>query len=180
MKKIALFLGMLACCCASAVAGPLVALPVLPNEVMPSALYRDHELFFDLYGNYIKHFEDDCSCDGRHDGYGGGIAVGTYFAYYMGARFDATFSSVEHSKSIFSGDLMFRYPIPETPLAPYAFIGGGFLGENGNHGFFRAGAGLEYRITPRFGIFGEGSYSWISPDSAEDDTIIKVGVRLVY
>ena len=98
----------------------------------------------------------------------------------MGARFDATFSSVEHSKSIFSGDLMFRYPIPETPLAPYAFIGGGFLGENGNHGFFRAGAGLEYRITPRFGIFGEGSYSWISPDSAEDDTIIKVGVRLVY
>jgi hypothetical protein len=180
MKKTALLLLSLTALAGSANAGPLVALPVNPTAITPSVLFRDSELFFDAYGSYLNHRATDCSCGGKSEGYGGGFAVGHYFGYYIGARLDVNFSSVEAAQTSIGGDILLRYPIPNTHLAPYAFVGGGIMGNDGNPGFFRAGGGLEWRFTSHFSIFGEGSYAWVYEDDNSNNTLVKVGVRLIY
>lgn len=165
----------------SAAAGPLVALPVTPQTLItPSALFRDQEWFFDGYGSYLNHREVDCSCDSKHDGWGGGFAVGHYFAYYVGARLDVNFSSVDDAQTTLGGDILLRFPIAETHLAPYAFVGGGVQFNDSSYGFFRVGGGLEWRFTPHFGIFAEGSYAWLADDNDSTDVMAKVGLRYSF
>jgi hypothetical protein len=88
------------------------------------------------------------------------------------------FSSVDAASTTVAGDVIFRYPIPETPIAPYCFVGGGLVPDHGNHAFVRVGGGVEWRITPHFGLFGEASYAWLHPE--DEDLMIKAGVRLIF
>ena len=180
MKKTALVLFSTLVFAGIAAAGPLVALPVNPNQVVPSALFRDSELFFDGYGSYLKRYGNDCGCGGNQDGFGGGFAIGHYFGYYVGARLDVNFSSVEDAQITIGGDILIRYPIPNTQVAPYAFVGGGVQVDGDNSGFFRVGGGIEWRLTPHFGIFSEGSYAWVDQDSTAENLMIKVGIRYIY
>ncbi len=180
MKKTALVLLTALVCVGSSVAGPLQALPVNPHEVTPSALFRDQELFFDIYGSYLQNRETNCDCESKRDGYGGGFAIGHYFGYYVGARLDVNFSSVEDAKTNIGGDILLRFPIQTAHLAPYAFVGGGVQVANGNNGFLRVGGGIEWRFTPHFGIFGEGSYSWVDQENRANNLTIKAGIRYIY
>lgn len=181
MKKFAFTLLAALSCIGSAWAGPLVALPVEPNRIMPSVLFRDQELFFDIYGSYLEHREKNCGCDSKHEGFGGGFAVGHYFGYYVGARFDVNFSSVEHAKTNLGGDILLRFPIETARLAPYAFVGGGVqIADGSNDGFLRAGGGLEWRFTPHFGIFSEASYAWVDQQNTANNLTIKAGIRYIY
>ncbi|MCE9519678.1 MAG: hypothetical protein K8R87_09020, partial [Verrucomicrobia bacterium] len=66
MKKTALVLLAAFTCVGSTIAGPLKALPVNPYEVTPSVLFRDQELYFDIYGSYLQHRESNCGCDSKH------------------------------------------------------------------------------------------------------------------
>ncbi len=180
MKETALiFLSMLALA-GSAAAGPLVALPFSPTAITPSVLFRDSELFFEGYGSYLHLKESDCGCDGKREGWGGGLAIGHYFGYYIGARLDVNFSSLEEAKTTLGGDILLRYPIPDTHIAPYAFVGGGVQFHDGDNGFIRVGGGIEWRFTPHFGIFGEGSYAWVSQESTTENLLIKAGIRYIY
>ena len=52
--------------------------------------------------------------------------------------------------------------------------------DHGDPGFFRLGGGLEWRFTPHFGIFGEGSYGWVYQDTDGENLLIKVGIRYIY
>ncbi len=182
MKKTALNLLFVVAAAGSAVAGPLRALPARPYEVTPSPLFRDQELFFDLYGSYVRHDERSSGHSGHsdRDGFGGGLSIGHYFGYYIGARFDVNFSSVDAAEITLGGDILLRYPIRETHVAPYVFAGGGVMLDHGDPGFFRLGGGLEWRFTPHFGIFGEGSYGWVYQDTDGENLLIKVGIRYIY
>jgi len=65
---------------------------------------------------------------------------------------------------ITSGSLIFRLPIGETGLAPYAFCGGGYQFDPVDTSFLHAGAGLEYRFTHNVGIFVDGRWVWSDRD----------------
>jgi hypothetical protein len=182
MKKTALVLLSTLVLAGFASAGPLVALPVSPYQVTPSPLFRDSELFFDGYGSYLHRYGNECGCGGggSRDGFGGGFAVGHFFGYYVGARLDVNFSSVEDAQTTIGGDIIIRYPFPEAHVAPYAFVGGGVEVAEGNNGFFRVGGGLEWRITPHFGVFTEGSYAWVDQNDSAENLTVKVGIRYIY
>ena len=56
----------------------------------------------------------------------------------------------------FTADLFLRYPICSWHLAPYAMIGGGaYWSYPLSLGFGSVGGGLEYRLTPHFGVFAD-------------------------
>lgn len=183
MKKFALFLLSSLVLGDFAAAGPLVALPVSPTQVVGSPLFRDQEIFVDGYASYLHRYGGrHCGCGGigDQDGFGGGFSVGYMFAYYVGARLDVNFSSVEEAQTNIGGDVIVRYPFPEARVAPYALVGGGVQVNDGSHGFFRVGGGIEWRITPHFGVFSEGSYAWVSQDSTSQNLTIKAGLRYIY
>lgn len=184
MKKLTLALLSTLVLATTLTAGPMVYNPMPgPNVVVPSGLYRDMEFFIDVYGSYLKQYgSENCGCDetNRH-GWGGGISVGEYFIPHVGLRADANFSSVDVARTQVSVDLLLRYPIPGTPFAPYALVGGGIETRSGStDALFRVGGGLEYRLTSRFGLFTEASYAWIYNDERTEDLTVKAGMRFVF
>lgn len=168
----------------SLTAGPIAYNPMpAPSAVVPSSLYRDTEFFFDVYGSYLKQYgNENCGCDDtKRHGWGGGISIGEYFIPNIGLRADANFSNVDEARTQVCADLLLRYVIHGTAFAPYAFVGGGIESRSGStDGLIRAGGGLEYRITPRFGLFTEASYAWIFSDERTEDLTVKAGVRFVF
>ncbi|MEI6534861.1 MAG: outer membrane beta-barrel protein [Verrucomicrobiaceae bacterium] len=184
MKNTALVLLSIIGLAGSLSAGPFVAQPVAPpTAVVPSTLFRDTEYFFDLYGSYLNRYHSsDCGCDEtKRHGWGGGISVGNYFIPNVGLRADANFSSVDAARSQVCADFLFRYLIPGSHFAPYALIGGGIESANDAHDWMiRVGGGLEYRVTPRFGLFTEASYAWIYNDEKSEDLTVKLGVRFIF
>lgn len=184
MKKISLALLSALVLTSPLTAGTFVTQPMPgPTAVVPSSLYRDTEFFFDVYGSYLKQYHNEnCGCDeNKRDGWGGGISVGEYFIPHVGLRADANFSSVDDARTQVCVDLLLRYPIHGTPFAPYALVGGGIESRSGStDAMFRVGGGLEYRLTPKFGLFTEASYAWIHNDERSEDLTVKAGMRFVF
>ena len=184
MKKLTLALFTTLALATSLTAGSVAYNPTpAPSAIVPSSLYRDTELFFDVYGSYLKQYHyENCGCDdNKRNGWGGGISVGEYFIPNVGLRADANFSSLHEARTQVCADLLLRYPIPGTRFAPYALIGGGIESISGStDALFRVGGGLEYRVTSRFGLFTEASYAWVYNDMRTDDLTIKAGMRFVF
>jgi hypothetical protein len=173
----------------SALAGPVIVnAPVETTKIVPSAVFRDQEFFFDVYGSYLDRTsnQDSASCacsddNSKRHGFGGGLAAGEFFNPYLGARVDVNFSSVHDAKMDVAADFLFRVPIKDTQLSAYALVGGGVEVVNGSHSLIHLGGGLEYRITPTIGIFTEATYGWVFfPDERDENLTIKLGVRYAY
>lgn len=145
---------------------------VIPEE----PCFGETELQLDVFGAYT-------SVDGAHeDGWGGGVGINYYFQRYIGIGADYTVTDGEGQElHQINGHLLFRYPIDTGSLclAPYAKLGGGYQVNGSDDWVYGAGAGLEVRITPRFGIFGEGGYYWSGSEDA-DYAQAKAGVRFVF
>jgi len=80
-----------------------------------------------------------------------------------------------------SGDAILRYPIEYSTfgLAPYILGGGGVILDGAQTGFADAGAGVEVRLTPHFGVFTDGRYNFLT-GSKNDVVTIRGGVRFVF
>jgi len=168
-------------------AGPLEVRPAAPMTVTPSKVFSDEQFFFDLYGNYVNRTGDtaDCGCFDDHDhkkhGFGGGISFGYYMVpSYVILRADASFSSVHDAQTEIAADVLFRLPLLDGRLAPYAIIGGGIEAVDHTDGFFHVGGGLEYRITTHVAIFGECTYAWVDSEENNRNLTAKAGVRISY
>jgi hypothetical protein len=167
-------------------AGPLDVRPAAPMAVTPSKVFSDEQFFMDLYGNYVDRTGDmhDCTCtdDGhKMHGFGGGIAFGYYVVpSYVILRGDASFSSVHDARTEIAADVLFRLPLLDGRLAPYAILGGGIETVNGSDWFWHAGGGLEYRFAQNFAIFGECTYAWVDNPDKNNNLTVKAGVRISY
>ena len=75
-----------------------------------------------------------------------------------------------------SGRILARYPI--DCLAPYVFVAGGVQADGETVGTIGTGGGLEYRVSEKLGIFGEGRYTWAENDG--NNTQYRLGVRVVF
>jgi len=125
--------------------------------------YRDHELSIDGYGTLSlgEQFIDKISSarvrkNGR---LGAGAGVNLFFAKNVGIGADAW---SEDSRGRFidnvSGNLIVRFPIADSGLAPYVFGGGGYQFEPVSQAFGQFGAGIEVRFNPHVGIFVDARY----------------------
>jgi len=149
--------------------------------------------------------------DDNRDGGGGGVGVNYFFMRYFGVGVDGDFDSNLGGVANYTGKIILRLPI-ETHgicIAPYVFGGGGgesffddnydsFNGRNfngrggrfdrnpGTLGAWMVGGGVEWRVTPRIGVFAEGRYTWTGRyGKAEnglnfDNDSARLGVRFAF
>jgi hypothetical protein len=93
---------------------------------------------------------------------------------------------IDINRPLFGSALNFylRAPLNQTSRwAPYIFGGAGGLYAVGQARFEgHAGAGLEFRITPKIGIFGDGRYVWV--DGNHNDIpqfgLFRLGFNFVF
>jgi hypothetical protein len=57
-----------------------------------------------------------------------------------------------------SGNLIVRFPIANTGLAPYVMGGGGYQFDRVSQSFGQFGGGIEIRFNPHVGIFVDARY----------------------
>ena len=144
---------------------------------LPEPCFRDTELQLDVFGSY----SGAGSNEAVGDGFGGGIGVNWFFTRNLGLAlsgnvYDGTHAGIWHTDL----DLVVRFPIEGAVcIAPYIQGGGGILTDGTTVGTWNAGAGLEWRATPTFGIFAEGRFIWAAGRDT-DDAQGRVGLRFVF
>jgi opacity protein-like surface antigen len=173
--------------------------------------FRDQELQLDVFGSfanlpYGRDGRNNTGNFGRNanrDGGGGGIGINYFFMRYVGVGVDGDFDSNIDGIANYTGKLILRLPIEAGGfcIAPYIFAGGGgeslfddggfnrTTNRNFRHqntfGSWMVGAGIEWRITPRFGIFAEGRYTWTERYTGEnglnyDNDLARLGLRVAF
>ncbi|MFI0347224.1 MAG: hypothetical protein ACH346_00420 [Chthoniobacterales bacterium] len=122
-------------------------------------------------------------------GIGGGLGVNYFFSQYFGVGVDNSVGGYEkvaghgaEAVDSLQADLIARYPISSWNLAPYAMIGGGANWGSATQGDGNVGAGLEYRFTPNFGIFGDCRwlYGGNTGGARLSMALPRVGVRFAF
>jgi hypothetical protein len=115
------------------------------------------------------------------DGFGGGVGVNYFFTRNLGIAlsgnvYDGTHAGIWHTDL----DVVVRFPMEGSVcIAPYIMGGGGILTDGTTVGTWNAGAGLEWRTSPTFGIFGVGRYIW-GANGYTDSAQARVGLRFVF
>jgi hypothetical protein len=132
-----------------------------------------NEFTGDLFGFYGSRTKG--GADKSAFGYGGGLNY--FLTQNWGAKADTYADAFEVPYNInFSG--IFRYPLDERNLAPYALGGFGRQWEHAAQWTFHLGAGLEYRLTDKNGIFTE--FRGVFPDQTKEYLLIQFGLRFRF
>jgi len=154
---------------------------VVSNYAEP--YYRDHELSIDGFGTLSlgEQFINSISAARvRHNGrLGAGAGVNLFFAKNVGIGADA-WSESASGKFVdnVSGNLIVRFPIGDSALAPYVFGGGGYQFEPVSQAFGQFGAGIEIRFNPHAGIFVDGRY--LVTRRTDDFGLARAGFRFSF
>lgn len=171
---------------------------ISPAAPPPTSFFRANELDIGVFATYIKGVGDISDLRVGEHGWGGGLDIAYFPWLYGGFRFQGSafnISRADQTAGLVTYDAVLRYPLdlvaPNLHLAPYAFGGvGGLLGGldgNSRTGNLRtdsrvlgnAGGGLEYRFTPRFGIFSEAGYNFI--DGPQNNAVqVNWGARFAF
>lgn len=144
-------------------------------------LYHPAELSVDLYGVGLLHESDfnNGARARRNLRWGGGAGVNLFFTQYIGIGADADAISFHHSfVDTTTGNLILRFPIPETGLAPYLFGGAGYQFQGIDQVIGGGGVGLEVRVVPHFSFFIDARY--MAAQKTDDFGIGRAGVRLSF
>jgi hypothetical protein len=153
------------------------------NQNISYDMYRANELSLDAFGTDTlgQHTINHPSTDRiRHNSVlGAGLGVNYFVTRYMGVGGDAYTENTAHNfVDNASGNLIFRFPIGETGLAPYAYGGGGYKFDPVSTVFGQAGGGLEFRFTHNLGVFVDARY--VFADRIRDYGVGRAGLRWAF
>jgi len=132
-------------------------------------IFNAGERHFSIFGSYV---------DKPRDYMGMGVGLSYYITQQFGL---GVATHVEDVGGTFidnvAGEGYFRFPLKDTPVAPYvvAAIGRSF---ETHEMFYSAGGGAEWQWTPRFRAFGD--LSWQINDDSRDGLALRLGVRLGF
>ena len=148
-----------------------------------NAKYRDMETSLDIFGTGSINQETMDHPHGfryRKDVEGGvGVGLNHFFTRNFGLGAEAYSEDTErHFVDNISASLIARYPLGESGFAPYVYVGGGHQFDPIDLAFGQAGLGLEYRVTPRVGLFVDARY--VLTDGAKDHGLARAGLRLAF
>ena len=161
-------LGVAACNCQ---AGTSVLLSEPPTEQFK---LFDSEFQIDLGGSYI---------------YSGDYAVETGVNYFFDENWGVGLDAQWYANSDALADFdvlvsgIYRFPIEEFRIAPYAHAGLGYVWGVSNEWSYQAGLGIDYRIGDRLGVYAEWRYRYTpvtSVDKNAYNNIWAVGARLTF
>jgi hypothetical protein len=149
----------------------------------PSELYRASELSLDAFGAGAgdgRRHDDYGFGDHHHDARGGGGGgLEYFFCRYIGIEAE-TFALANHNntESDVGGNLVLRLPIAQTGFSPYIFGGGGSEFTYRSEGYGDGGAGLEFRFSRMFSIFGDGRFA--APNHTRNYGMGRIGVKFTF
>lgn len=110
---------------------------------------------------------------------GAGLGIQYFFHRYIGISADAYTESTHHNwVDNINADLIFRFPIANTGLAPYILGGGGRQLDPIYQWTLNAGGGLEWRFSPHVGVFVDARYVWA--DETKDYGLGRAGFRVGF
>lgn len=135
--------------------------------------FDGHEFSADVFGFYAS--RDKGGAD--KNAYGYGAAVNYFLTPYWGANAETYADAFEVPYNInFSG--IFRYPFEDVKLAPYGLAGFGRQWDHAAQWIFHLGAGVEYRLNDKNGIFV--NLREVFPLETKDYTLIEFGIRFRF
>ena len=178
MKKITYSILVGAVAASSALAGDHTVSHKESKKLIPTEpCFKDQEFQLDVFGSYTN----GARAYPYDDGFGGGIGANYFFMRYLGVGVDGNvYDGGVHGVWSGSASLIARYPVDlgHFCFAPYIFGGGGVRSDSHTLGTEHAGAGIEFRITPKIGIFGDGRYTWA--ENRQDAVTTRIGIRFVF
>ena len=148
--------------------------------------YTANELSLDLSGSYMaaeRHLSELFKTSIRHERgrWGGDAGLNYFITRYVGIGGDVEMAdNGGNFVDQILGNVILRYPIDPTGLAPYVFGGGGRGTDPEWEWLADAGVGLEFRFNPIVGIFTDGRYIWHDKEGSFDRLLLRAGLRLVF
>jgi len=140
----------------------------------PWCSYKGNEFNLSVFGS--ASFIDDKDRDGS---LGLGVGLSYFFCRYVGVEAYA-YSQDTHNAFVdnVGGDLVLRWPIADTGLAPYIF-GGAARGIDPLYQWtYDGGAGLEWRFAPHIGVFVDGRYAFA--EKTENFALCRFGMKFGF
>lgn len=145
--------------------------------------FKGNELNFNIFGTGTvgERTLDHASLnrfkrDGRL-GAGGGIQY--FFHRNLGVDVEAYTENTDHNFIDYvNGNLIARFPLGKSGVAPYILGGGGRQLDPIYQWHWDAGGGIEWRFAPHIGIFVDARYVW--PDETEDYGMGRGGLRFGF
>jgi hypothetical protein len=146
-------------------------------------VYKANELNFSFFGTgtvgkntFLNPSERKIRRDGR-------LGAGAGLQYFLHRNIGIEgYAYTENTDNNFidnvGGNLIGRFPIANSGLAPYIFGGGGRQLDPLYQWVLDAGAGIEFRFSPHVGIFVDGQYVWA--DKTEDYGLGRAGLRVGF
>ena len=178
MKK--LFISILPIVCLQAFAAD----PEIPaaSTAVP-VLFCARELTLDLYGSYTALEPNGIAgvfnTNARHGKFGTGLASTYWVTRNFGLGVDTAIPALDNLSGVLFDQvsLSFAARLPLGHAAPYAFGG---LGRDFESGLWNthAGAGVEWRFTPRTSVFVDARYIFASHET--DSLTFRSGMRFSF
>ncbi len=134
------------------------------------------EFVLGLFGAHawVDSAEGDIS-ESYDDGFGGGAELLYYPTrnFGIGAQYMAFGDAPIH---LITGDIHVRFPT--DCFAPYIIGSVGGAVDSQNVFVAGGGVGLEYRLTPKIGLFGDGRYLYA--EEVDEIITVRAGLRFVF
>jgi len=149
-------------------------------------LYSSQEVSLDLFASYINpegEFHDLFETSIRNGFWGGGAGVNYFFTRELGIGGDFNMSSKPDDLALVdqaTGNLIFRIPIGNTGLAPYAIGSGGRAISPRWDWVYGGGVGMEFRFNPTTGIFSDARFLLANHSDDPNRLLIRTGVRITF
>lgn len=147
------------------------------------SFYHANELSLDQFGagfigeNRISHWSADRLSHNSRLGAGAGLNY--FFTRNIGIGGDAFSINTEHSfVDTATANVIARFPIKETSVAPYIFGGAGYQFENREQWLGNGGLGVEFRVSEHLGFFLDARY--VLPDKSPNYGMGRAGLRFAF
>lgn len=135
--------------------------------------YSAQEPSLDLFGFYGSRDKGG----GSSSAWGPGVGFNYFFTQNFGVGADS-YADAFTLPYLLNANGIFRYPIPQTCIAPYAFAGFGREWWHAPQWMGDVGVGVEYRLQPQFGLFADAR--GVFPTQTKDYAVVRFGLRFVF
>ena len=161
----------------------LAASSVFGGEQDQSDKYRAHELSLDAFGTGSIGQQTIDNLTGariRHDiRLGAGVGLNYFLTRNIGFGAEAYSENPHHNfVDSTSASMILRLPLGQSGFAPYALAGAGRQFDPTKRWFGHLGTGLEYRFTPKIGIFTDVRYVLV--DGGNNYGLGRAGLRFSF
>ena len=145
--------------------------------------YKANELDFSVFGTGTVGEKTLRRPSTRRIERDGNLGLGTGLSYFFHRNlgiegYAYTESTHHHFFDNVGGDLIARFPILDSGVAPYVFGGGGRQFDPLYQWYWDAGGGIEWRFVQSFGVFVDARYVWA--DETKDYGLGRIGLKFGF